>query len=314
MNASIIARVAKALLCNTILLMSMMSCASPASDASLTILFTGDVLLDRGVRPVAEHKGLDYIFRGVAPMFKQADAVVVNLECPLTDTVSPINKQYIFRADASWAKDLQRVGITHAAMANNHTNDQGRGGLAATSHHLAEAGVTPIGYGCSYTEQLTPAVVTKDGISVAMFNALMLPIENWCRIDGKPGIAQPSEGELVSAVREYKGKNPETHIVTILHWGVEFQSSPTIRQRALAHKLAEAGADAIIGHHPHVLQPIDTVAGVPVYYSLGNFVFDQQKPQARKSMIASLTFGKDSLLRADSVDVRIEGCCPLTHH
>lgn len=313
MNASIIVRVAKTLLCNVIILMSMMSCASSASDASLTILFTGDVLLDRGVRPVAEHKGLDYIFREVTPIFKEADAVVVNLECPLTDTISPINKQYIFRADARWANDLKRVGITHAAMANNHTNDQGRRGLVATNQHLIDAGIVPFGYGCSYEEQLTPSVIQKDGISVALFNSILLPIENWNRIDGKPGIAQPSENELVSVVSDYKKKHPDTHVVAVLHWGVEFQSSPTIRQRGLAHKLAEAGVDAIIGHHPHVLQPIDTVAGIPVYYSIGNFVFDQHKPQTCKSMIASLTFRSDGKVSADSISIKIEGCCPKPH-
>jgi len=311
MNASIIVRVAKVLI--GVLLMSVMSCTSPASDASLTILFTGDVLLDRGVRPVAEHKGVDYLFRDVNPMFREADAVVVNLECPLTDTISPINKKFIFRADSRWAKDLKKAGITHAAMANNHTNDQGRRGLVATNQHLMEAGITPLGYGCAYTEQLTPALIEKDGVKVALFNALLLPIENWCRLDGKPGIAQPSEDELISVVEDYKHNNPETHIVAVLHWGVEFQSQPTIRQRGLTHKLVDAGVEAIIGHHPHVLQSIDTIGSAPVFYSIGNFVFDQHKPQACKSMIASLTFGKDGLVSSDSVNVRIEGCCPIRH-
>ena len=90
---------------------------SGAEGASLTILFTGDVLLDRGVRRVAEHKGISYLFEEVTPVFREADAVVVNLECPLTDTISPVNKKYIFRADARWAKDLRKAGITHAAMA-----------------------------------------------------------------------------------------------------------------------------------------------------------------------------------------------------
>jgi len=309
MNESTIVQVVKVL--SGIILMSVMSCASPASDSSLTVLFTGDVLLDRGVRPVAEHKGVDYIFRDVSPLFREADAVVVNLECPLTDTLSPVNKQFIFKADSRWAKDLKEVGITHAAMANNHTNDQGRRGLQATNQHLIEAGITPLGYGCSYKEQLTPAVITKDGINVALFNAILLPIENWSRIDGKPGISQPSEDELISVVSEYKRNNPNTHIVTILHWGIEFQNQPTLRQRGLAHKLVEAGVSAIIGHHPHVLQPIDSVAGVPVYYSIGNFVFDQHKPQACKSMVAGLTFDKDGLVKADSVTIRIEGCCPI---
>lgn len=284
---------------------------SGAGGASLTILFTGDVLLDRGVRRVAERRGISYLFEEVSPIFREADAVVVNLECPLTDTISPVNKKYIFRADARWAKDLKAVGITHAAMANNHTNDQGRRGLQATAQHLTDAGITPLGYGKNFKEQMSPVLIEKDGISVALFNATTLTIENWCRIDDKPGIAQPTEEELLDGIGNFQHRHPDTHIVVVLHWGVEFQPYPSIRQRALAHKLSEAGVAAVIGHHPHILQPIDTIGKMPVYYSIGNFVFDQNIPKAKKSMIACLTFHSNGTLNSDSIAVRIEGGRPV---
>ena len=285
----------------------------PATPSSLTILFTGDVLLDRGVRNIAEHRGVEYLFEEVTPVFREADAVVVNLECPLTDTISPVNKKYIFRADARWAKDLKAVGITHAAMANNHTNDQGRRGLQATAQHLADAGITPLGYGRNFKEQMSPVLIEKDGITVALFNATTLTIENWCRIDDKPGFAQPSEAELLDEIDDFHHKHPDTHIVVVLHWGVEFQPYPSIRQRALANKLSEAGVAAVIGHHPHILQPIDTIGTMPVYYSIGNFVFDQNIPKAKESMIARLTFHSDGTLKADSISVKIEQGRPVTH-
>ena len=284
---------------------------SGAGRASLTILFTGDVLLDRGVRRVAERKGISYLFEEVSPIFREADAVVVNLECPLTDTISPVNKKYIFRADARWAKDLKAVGITHAAMANNHTNDQGRHGLQATAQHLTEAGIPPLGYGKNFKEQMSPVLIEKDGISVALFNATTLTIENWCRIDDKPGIAQPTEEELLDGIGDFQHRHPDTHIVVVLHWGVEFQPYPSIRQRALAHKLSEAGVAAVIGHHPHILQPIDTIGKMPVYYSIGNFVFDQNIPKAKESMIARLTFHSNGTMKSDSIAVRIEGGRPV---
>ena len=285
----------------------------PATPSSLTILFTGDVLLDRGVRNIAEHRGVEYLFEEVTPVFREADAVVVNLECPLTDTISPVNKKYIFRADARWAKDLKAVGITHAAMANNHTNDQGRRGLQATAQHLADAGITPLGYGRNFKEQMSPVLIEKDGITVALFNATTLTIENWCRIDDKPGFAQPTENELLDEIGDFHHKNPDIHIVVVLHWGVEFQPYPSIRQRALANKLSEAGVAAVIGHHPHILQPIDTIGTMPVYYSIGNFVFDQNIPKAKESMIARLTFHSDGTLKADSIPIRIEGGRPIPH-
>lgn len=312
-----IAQVVRMLLAMCLVLTSCRYQASDASsgqnanpDAELTILFTGDVLLDRGVRPIAEREGVEHILSGVSPLFREADAVVINLECPLTDTLSPVNKKYIFRADAKWAKDLHEAGVTHAAMANNHTNDQGRRGLQATSQHLAASGITPMGYGCSIEEQLAPVLVEKDGISVAMFNAIMLPIENWCRIDGKPGISQPSADELVHAIAEYKSCH-SGYVVAVLHWGTEFQSTPDIRQRSLAHRLVEAGTDVIIGHHPHVLQPVDTIGSSCVFYSLGNFVFDQHPPQTRRSMIARVRFGSDGTFKADTLSVSIEGNRPV---
>ena len=268
-------------------------------------------MLDRGVRRVAEHRGISYLFEEVTPIFREADAVVVNLECPLTDTLSPVNKKYIFRADARWAKDLKKAGITHAAMANNHSNDQGRRGLQATAHHLTDAGISTLGYGRNFKEQMSPALIEKDGIRVAVFNATTLTIENWCRIDDKPGIAQPTEKELLDEIGDFRRKYPGTHIVVVLHWGVEFQPYPSIRQRALAHRLSEAGVAAVIGHHPHILQPIDTIGKMPVYYSIGNFVFDQNVPKAKESMIARLTFHSDGTLKSDSISVKIEGGRPV---
>lgn len=285
--------------------------SAPDSSSSLTMLFTGDVLLDRGVRPVAEHRGIGYIFERVTPMFREADAVMINLECPLTDTVSPVSKKFIFRADARWANDLKAAGITHAAMANNHTNDQGRRGLQATARHLRDVGIVPLGYGCNFEAQMEPVVIGRDGISVAVFNATTLTIENWVRLDDKPGIAQPSDDELVEAVTAYRRKHPDTRVVVVLHWGAEFQTTPNIRQRTLAHRLEKAGVDAVIGHHPHVLQPVEMIGKMPVYYSIGNFVFDQRAPKAKESMIAKLTFNADGTMEADSISVRIDGRRPI---
>lgn len=137
------------------------ACRRTQEEASLTILFTGDVLLDRGIRPMAERQGAAWLFNNVTPVFCQADAVVINLECPLTTRTTPLNKRFIFRGEPEWAEDLRQVGITHAAMANNHTNDQGRQGLADTYQALHTSGITPLGYGYSMEEQLTPTVIRK---------------------------------------------------------------------------------------------------------------------------------------------------------
>jgi len=281
-------------------------------EEQLSILFTGDVLLDRGVRPVAEHKGVAWLFDSVQTAFRQSDAVVINLECPLTDTVSPVNKRYIFRADAAWAEDLRRAGITHAALANNHTNDQGRRGLLATYEHLREAGIVPLGFGTDYEEQSTPVVIEKEKTRVAVFNAVMMTLENWHYLEGRPGVCQPSADQFVQTIAAYRREHPETAVVAVLHWGVEFNSMPTITQRMLARQLADAGVDAIIGHHPHVTQPIDTIGHTIVCYSLGNFVFDQHPPQTRQCMMVRLNIKAGKPIGYDVIPATIKGNRPCT--
>ena len=296
-------------------LLMIYACSSSSTtheeEEQLSILFTGDVLLDRGVRPIAERRGVAYLFDSVQAEFRQSDAVVINLECPLTDTLSPVNKRYIFRANAEWANDLRQVGITHAALANNHTNDQGRRGLQATYQHLTDAGIVSIGYGCSYEEQVEPVVISKGNTHVAVFNAVMMALENWHHLDGKPGVCQPASDSLVSSIADYHQQHPDTRIVTVLHWGVEFNTFPSMNQRFLARQLADAGVDAIIGHHPHVVQPIDTIGHTLVCYSLGNFVFDQHPPQTRQCLMVRLNIKTGTSISMDVIPAKIVGCRPI---
>lgn len=271
---------------------------------SLTLVFTGDVLLDRGVRPYAEREGVPALFAGVDSVFRQADAVIINLECPLTDTATPINKHFVFRGEPQWAKGLRVAGITHAAMANNHTYDQGRQGLLSTYNHLKEAGIEPLGYGNSKSERLEPVIIRKGAIEVALFNSVTLPLENWYDLDDRPGICQASASTLADAIRTFHAHHPTIKIIAVLHWGAEMQTSPTMQQRLDAQILLQAGADAIVGHHPHVVQPLINIYDKSVFYSLGNFVFDQSLPIAQQAAMAQITFMNDSII-AKSLPVRI---------
>ena len=280
-----------------------------STDDALTLVFTGDVLLDRGVRKHAEREGVQALFAGVDSVFRQADAVVINLECPLTDVATPVNKHFIFRADTRWAKELKAAGVTHAAMANNHTNDQGRQGLLSTYNCLKEADISPLGFGYSKAERLEPVIIRKGDVEVALFNSVTVPLENWYDLDARPGICQANASTLAAAISTYRAAHPATKIIVILHWGVEFQTIPSMQQRLDAETLVLAGADAIIGHHPHVVQPLRFVRNKPVFYSLGNFVFDQTQPIANQAVMAQLTLQGDSIV-ATSIPVQIKNCKP----
>ena len=220
-----------------------------------------------------------------------------------------VGKKFVFRAEPEWAEDLRRAGITHAALANNHTIDQGREGLADTYHALRKAGITPLGYGRTADEQAAPVVIRKGSLEVALFNTIPLPIENWPQAEGKPDICRMSVRRLAAVIRKYKAAHPGTRVVAVLHWGTEFQPVPDMQQRYDARLLAQAGADAIVGHHPHVPQPADSVGSAPVFYSLGNFVFDPIHPAAQKAAMALLRFTPAGM-EAETIPVEIRRCRP----
>lgn len=275
-----------------------------SSENELILIFTGDVLLDRGVRPYAERDGVQALFAGVDSVFRKADAVIINLECPLTENVTPVNKHFVFRGEPQWAKGLREAGITHAALANNHTYDQGRQGLLATYNHLKAAGIEPLGFGYSKDERIQPTIIRKGATEVALFNSVLLPLENWYDLDDRPGICQASASTLADAIRSYHALHPSSIIIVVLHWGVEFQSVPSLQQHIDAQILLQAGADAIVGHHPHVVQTQRNVNDKPVFYSLGNFVFDQSLPVANHAVMAQITILSDSII-AKSLPVKI---------
>ena len=206
----------------------LLTACQHSSEECLSIAFTGDVLLDRGVRQQIQRGGVKVLF--------------------------PLHKKYIFRAEPGWMEELAKAGISHAALANNHTMDQGRSGLIDTYQHLLSAGITPIGYGNTSSESCQPVVIKKGKIKVALFNSVTLPLENWVYLENDPGICQQPIEEMEEEIKNFKQENPESYVVVILHWGMEYQSSPTLSQRKGARRLIRTGADAITGHHPHVIQ------------------------------------------------------------
>ncbi|MDR1202733.1 MAG: CapA family protein [Tannerellaceae bacterium] len=264
-------------------------------ETTLTISFTGDILLDRGVREQIEKKSVGYLLEDVAPLFLSSDAVVVNLECPVTDTVTPINKWFIFRAEPEWLPALAANGITHAGLANNHSMDQGRKGLSATYRHLQEAGITPLGYGECQPDACSPLIISRKGMEVAIFSSVLVPLENWVYLENQPGVCQATAETLAAEIQALKETKPTCFAIAFLHWGTEYQQTPTLKQRRDAYLLIDAGADAIIGHHPHVIQKEEVYKEKPIFYSLGNFIFDQNGHETQKGLLLQLTFDKKEI-------------------
>ena len=293
----------------TVLAVSLFNTLAYSSD-SLKIILTGDILLDRGVRRVIEHHGVDHLFSdGIDSVFRSAQVVVGNLECPATKIEAPVFKRYIFRGEPEWLTVLQKHGITHLNLANNHSIDQGREGLIDTKKNITTAGMTPIGAGENMEEASEPVLLASEPRNIWLVPSLRLALENYAYLTDKPCVSQEPMDSLLSQVYHLRQTDSTAVIIVSLHWGGEHTLQPVARQRLDAHQLILAGADAIICHHTHTLQTIETFRGKMIYYSIGNFIFDQQKPLNSKACIVSLYITKDSL-ETETIPVEIRNCVP----
>ena len=287
----------------------MMLFSSSALAEELNILFTGDILLDRGVRQVIEHHGVDHLFsEGIDSAFRQAQIVVGNLECPATKIEAPF-KRFIFRGEPEWLDTLQRHGYTHLNLANNHSIDQGRKGLLDTKRNILAAGMVPIGAGENMNEAAEPVLLAEQPRKVWLVASLRLPLENYAYLPDKPCVSQEPMDSLLERVNHLRRTDSTAVIIVSLHWGGEHTLQPVPSQRLEAHQLIRAGADVLICHHTHTLQTIEDFQGKKIYYSIGNFIFDQPKPLNSKACMVLLRIKEDSL-DIESIPVEIRQCVP----
>lgn len=293
----------------TLLILILFAGCTCKTDETLSVCFTGDLLLDRGVRDQIEKRGTDFLFNDVSELFNSADAVIANLECPVTNHTAPINKRFIFRGEPGWLPSLKRSGITHLVMANNHSNDQGTEGMEDTYSELLRNDLIPIGFGKDHLSACKPIIIEKKGIRLAVFSSAQLIMENFPFLPDKSCICQASTEELVSAILKYKKKNPKDYVIVVLHWGAEYQTIPSPIQRIKAKKLINAGCDAIIGHHPHVIQPMGYIDNKPVFYSLGNFIFDSTKPNTNTGLMVQFEITKKKITFIEH-KIKITNCRP----
>ena len=295
---------------STVLAVSILLHLSAFATDTLSIVFTGDILLDRGVRRVINQHGVGHLFSdGIDSVFRSAQLVVGNLECPATKIDAPVFKRFIFRGEPEWLDTLRQHGITHLNLANNHSIDQGREGLLDTRRNIIEAGMTPMGAGENMQEASEPVLLASEPRNVWFLPSLRLALENYAYLPDKPCVSQEPMDSLIRRVYRLREADSTAVIIVSLHWGGEHTLKPVPRQRLEAHQLILAGADALICHHTHTLQTIETFMGKPIYYSIGNFIFDPTKPLNAKACIVRLEVTPDSV-QAETIPVEIRNCTP----
>lgn len=284
--------------------------SSSAKAGELNILFTGDILLDRGVRQVIEHHGVNHLFsEGIDSVFRSAQLVVGNLECPATKINAPVFKRFIFRGEPEWLDTLQHHGYTHLNLANNHSIDQGREGLLDTKRNILAAGMVPIGAGVNMNEASQPVLLAESPRKVWFLASLRLALENYAYLPDKPCVSQEPMDSLLERVNRIRRADSTAIIVVSLHWGGEHTLQPVPSQRLEAHQLIRAGANMLICHHTHTLQTIEDFQGKKIYYSIGNFIFDQPKPINSKACMVRLLIKEDELV-VETIPVEIRQCVP----
>ena len=277
---------------------------------AVSIIFTGDILLDRGVRRQIETSGVESLFApDVDSLFRQADVVVGNLECPVTHVKAPVQKLYCFRGEPQWLDALKAHGFTHLNMANNHTVDQGRRGLRDTWQNVSRAGMVAVGAGENMAEASRPVLLASAPREVWLVASLRMSLENFPFLKDRPCVSQLPFDSLVTQVQRLRAEKPRAVIVVSLHWGGEHTLKPMPQQRQQARRLIDAGADLLVCHHTHTLQSIEEYKGKQIYYSIGNFIFDPSQPVNRQACVVRLNVTADDL-SVETVPVTIDNCTP----
>lgn len=283
--------------------------AKAAPNPAIRVLFSGDVTLgyhyeeyidEQMTKGKSRDEMLAHGFAQVKDVTTQADLFVVNLECPFTTRTEKIAKNFNFRARPELVASLEAGGVDLVSLANNHLMDYGAEGLYETQATLDAAKIPYFGAGRNLTQARAPAIVEVKGIKLAFLGYFFLGDRNIepkevIATDETPGVAgHHTDLELMQSWVEADiraAKEKADFVIPFFHWGREGKPTPEPYQITLAHAAIDAGAAAVIGSHPHVLQGMESYKGAPIIYSLGNFVFGGNwDPKDKRTALVELSF------------------------
>jgi len=290
----------------------------PAGPKEWSMAVCGDVMLGRGVATAMSQNGMFYPFEQMAPYLKSADLTFGNLESPLSLQGTPIPGKGIWlRGDPEAAAALREAGFDVLSIANNHILDYDSPALLDTIEYLREQGIDPVGAGKDLEEAVQPVIKEVNGYKFAFIAATEMADIFWdysyprtfeARED-RPGVQKLDPDQLVEAVAALK--DDVDLIAVSLHWGTEYSDYPLDVQREVAHRLVDAGAKLVLGHHPHCLQGMEVYKDSLIAYSLGNFVFDKQRrPKCQETVLMKIFFKDLKIKKAEVTPVMITDAQP----
>ena len=279
---------------------------TPTPDPGVTIAFAGDIHFTG--RTAARLDDPKTALGPIARTLSAADVAVVNLESAITTRGTPEPKSFHFRAPASALDALRDAGVDVTTMANNHGVDYGPVGLDDTLEAITASGFPVVGIGRNSDQAYAPWYTSVRGHRVAVIGASEIPdrtLTAWTAQPDHPGIASAFSERLVDAVRDARTKADV--VVVYLHWGEEGNDCPISDQTSLAAELAEAGADAVVGTHAHLLLGGGWLGQTYVAYGLGNFLWWRDNAYSNDTGVLTLTFQGRKATAATLTPARIDG-------
>lgn len=246
----------------------------------VSILFAGDIVLD-GTPGKLIAEGKDPL-APFSDIINTTDIRIANLECVVATSGRAADKNFTFRAAPKTLVTLRRH-FDAVSIANNHSGDFGHEAFTEMLGHLDQYQVKYFGGGRNLREAHAPLLIEKNGLKIALLGYNEFMPRSFEATASTAGVAWSEDEQVVADIRKARTESGADLVIPFMHWGWENDKHSTTRQQQLAHLMIDAGADAVIGGHPHVIQETEQYKGKPIIYSLGNFVIDEldNEPQTR---------------------------------
>ncbi len=275
-----------------------------------TLLFTGDIMLNRGVKKMIEKHGKDYTFPflKIKETLQNADILFGNLESVISDKGVKIGSIYSFRAEPEAIEGLSCAGFNIVSLANNHAFDYGREAFEDTMSRLKEKQIAYTGGGFNKKEAHSPAILSLgvEELKVGFLGYTEFLYPYAFAEENRSGISVFSKENMKRDIK--RARDDVDFLVVTFHYGDEYQKKPNERQVFLSRKAIDYGADIVIGHHPHVTQPVEKYNGKYIAYSLGNFVFDQYfSEETMRGFMLELKIKQGDVVEVNKIHYELNG-------
>lgn len=283
----------------------------PDTYSTAVIAAAGDTTQSDVFGEATSWRDMSYPFEDVAGLFCGADLAFVNLETSVsTRGESEKNEGYGFRTDPKYLEVYTQAGIDIVSCANNHTRDFGMDALADTFTSLDEYGIRYVGAGMNKTEAEKLETFELNGITVGFTAINMINMNpTWYATDDRAGLNCVDSWDCERQLELIRKYDEQCDVLFVsVHWGLEYYNTITEEQQEFAHKLCNSGADIILGHHPHVLQPIEAYNDSVIFYSLGNFLFYKMDDDAGKTALFEIEIDKNGFIGGKIYPVFITNC------